>query len=183
MQNFHFDEHRLCAECVSASSCMAFSWFWALWAIHGWSHSCSRMMMSVRQPWRLLVVAAFDLFYSNGLHLLCLCMVLSPEAWALWSVFGLVWTDSSSGMPRLTCDVMSFILASYPINSSVLHKYLPVCSNKIGICAIYTATAALWMAFSFTCLIYLYWVIQVEGNISICCYRFNLESSRMWHGV
>ena len=96
---------------------------------------------------------------------------------------GLVWIDSSSGMPRLSCAVMSFVLATYPIDSAVLHKYLPVCSSKFCICAIYTATAALWMAFSFTCLIYLYWVIRIESNISTYCYRVNLESSGMWHGI
>jgi hypothetical protein len=77
---------------------------------------------------------------------------------------------------------MSFVLAAYPIDSAVLHKCLPVCSSKFCNCAIYTATTTL-SGFQFTYLIYLYWVIQVEGNISTYCYRFNLESSGMWHGI
>jgi len=117
-------------------------------------------------------------FYSNGFHLLCLCVVLSPEVWVPRCAFGLVGIDSSSGMPHLSCAVMSFVLAAYPIDSAVLHKCLPVCSSKFCNCAIYTATTTL-SGFQFTYLIYLYWVIQVEGNISTYCYRFNLESSGM----
>jgi hypothetical protein len=115
----------------------------------GWSLMCSRMMLSMS----LLVFfslfpgsksADFEAFDSNCLHWLYHYVVWSPVVRVPHCISGAVWTHAPSLTLSLSCTAMSPIAGSFSVNSTVMHRCLPVCLLSLTCsCTIYTATSVL----------------------------------------
>ena len=88
-----------------------------------------------------------EMFNNSGFHRVCHYVILSAEAGVLPCPCGSVGMDSLPSMRSLSCP-LSFMLATYPVDYTALHNWLPVCfMSHMCSCTIYTA-----IHFSFTCL-------------------------------
>lgn len=87
---------------------------------------------------------------------------------------GHIWLDSPPCMPPVICSVMLCRPTIHLVDSTVLHKCLPVCLlSHMSSCHIYPATAAMQTGFACTCLICLPHI-----STHFCCLNSNHTSCK-----